>query len=148
MNIRKVGRNSSLEFYVAATSTSYYLPYFKGVSAGFPSPAEDHTELSIDLNKELIRNPSATFYVRVKGDSMKEAGIHNGDVLVVDRSLEVSNNAIAVCFLDGEFTIKRVKIKKGKCLLVPANKDYPIIEVKEQNEFQIWGLVTYNIKKM
>jgi len=119
-----------------------------GVSAGFPSPAADFLENNIDLNKELSENPLATFYIKVKGNSMIDAGINDNDVLVVDRSLEPQNNKIAICYIDGEFTVKRILLEK-KCLyLMPENENYSPIKVTEANELIIWGIVTYVIKKM
>lgn len=117
------------------------------ISAGFPSPAEDYLEPTLDLNRALIKNPSSTFYGRVKGVSMKDAGIDNNDLLVIDKSLTYRNNAIAVCFINGEFTLKRIKVEGNTLLLMPANEDYQPIVVKEDDEFTVWGIVTYVIKK-
>jgi DNA polymerase V len=123
------------------------IPFIKeGVSAGFPSPAADFSETSIDLNKELSANPLATFYIKVKGNSMIEAGINDKDVLVVDRSLEPQNNKIAICFIDGEFTVKRIQKEKDCLYLMPENPSYNPIKVTEENELIIWGIVTYVIK--
>ncbi len=123
------------------------IPYFDmGVSAGFPSPANDYLESRIDLNSELIKHPSSTFYTRVSGDSMVDSGIYNGDLLIVDKSLPAQNNKVAVCFIDGEFTIKKIKIQNDVIWLVPANKLYNPIMVTVDNEFLIWGIVTYSIK--
>ncbi len=125
------------------------LPYAEqGISAGFPSPAEDFLDISIDLNKEFIKNPSATFYGRVKGNSMKDAGLENGDLLIIDKSLEPKNGKIAVCFIDGEFTVKRIKIEKKIVWLIAENKDYQPIKVTSENELLIWGIVTTVIKKV
>ncbi|MEF9986174.1 MAG: translesion error-prone DNA polymerase V autoproteolytic subunit [Bacteroidales bacterium] len=118
-----------------------------GVSAGFPSPAEDYLDGGIDLNKYLIRNPSSTFFVRVDGESMKDEGINNNDLLVVDKSVEPYNGCIAVCYIGGEFTLKRVLIENGKVILMPANNKYKPIVVKEDDEFVVWGVVRYSIKK-
>lgn len=127
--------------------TSLKLPLAEdGVSAGFPSPADDFLDLSIDLNEEFIRNKSATFFARVKGDSMKDAGISEGDLLIVDKSLEPKNNKIAVCFIDGEFTVKRITIEKDLIWLVAENKRYAPIKVTKDNDFIIWGIVTNVIK--
>jgi DNA polymerase V len=106
----------------------------------------DFVDLSIDLNRHLIKNPSATFYGRVKGDSLKNAGISNGDLLIIDRSLEPTNGKIAVCYIDGEFTAKRVQISKKEILLIPENENYQPIRVTEENNFLIWGIVTHVIK--
>ena len=120
----------------------------QGVSAGFPSPADDFKEVRISLDKELVKNEEATFYARVSGDSMQGAGLENGDLLIIDRSIEPSNNKIAVCFVDGEFTVKRIKIESKKVYLIPENKKYSPIEINEENELIIWGIVTYVIKKL
>lgn len=120
----------------------------EGVSAGFPSPAADFMENSIDLNSALSENPLATFYIRVNGNSMTDAGIHDKDVLVVDRSIEPRDNAIAVCFLDGEFTVKRIQLEKDCLYLMPENQNYAPIKVTEDNILIIWGIVTYVIKKL
>jgi len=120
----------------------------QGISAGFPSPADDFKELRISLDKELVKNEEATFYARVSGDSMQGAGLENGDLLIIDRSIEPSNNKIAVCFIDGEFTVKRIKIESKKIQLIPENKKYSPIEINEENELIIWGIVTYVIKKI
>jgi DNA polymerase V len=117
-----------------------------GISAGFPSPADDFLDASIDLNKALIKNKDATFYGRVKGDSMIGAGIHDGDLLIIDKSIEPKNNKIAVCFIDGDFTVKRIQITKEIIWLIAENKNYPPIKVTKDNDFLIWGIVTNVIK--
>ena len=119
----------------------------EGIKAGFPSPAQDYLEQAIDLNKELIRHPASTFYGRVVGDSMKDEGIEEGDILVIDKSLELLDDDLAVCFIDGEFTVKRVRLEPHAAWLVPSNPDYPLIKVTRDNEFMVWGIVTYTIKK-
>lgn len=119
-----------------------------GISAGFPSPAEDFKEERISLDKELVKNKEATFYARVNGQSMIGAGLDDNDLLVIDRSLEPTHNKIAVCFLDGEFTVKRLKIDKQGLWLQPENPDYPIIKITNDNDFIIWGIVTNVIKKV
>lgn len=129
-------------------SSSLPLPYAdEGIRAGFPSPAQDYMELAIDLNKELIRNPASTFYGRVVGDSMREEGIEEGDILVIDKSLELTDNDLAVCFIDGEFTVKRVRLEPDAAWLIPSNAGYPPIRVTADNQFIVWGIVTYTIKK-
>lgn len=119
-----------------------------GISAGFPSPADDFLDLSIDLNKEFIKNKDATFYGRVKGDSMTDAGLHDGDLLIIDKSIEPQNGKIAICFIDGEFTVKRINIEKDIIWLVAENKKYKPIKVTEDNDFMIWGMVTFVIKSV
>jgi len=138
-----------IDIFPAETDTELELPYVEsGISAGFPSPALDFIDLSIDLNKYLIKHPSATFYGRVKGDSLKNAGINNGDLLIIDRSLDPANGKIAVCYIDGEFTAKRIKINKKEVWLIPENEDYTPVKVTEDNNFLIWGIVTYVIKDL
>lgn len=119
-----------------------------GIHAGFPSPAADYMTQAIDLNRELVRHPAATFYGRVVGDSMIDAGVEEGDILVIDRSLDPRDGDMAVCFIDGEFTLKYLKFKENGMLLVPANDKYPSIEVDEGTDFKMWGVVTYVIKKV
>ena len=120
----------------------------EGISAGFPSPADDFKETRISLDRELVKNREATFYARVDGYSMIGAGLEDGDLLVIDRSLNPENGKIAVCLVDGEFTVKRIKKEKNKLYLMPENKKYKPIELKEENELIIWGVVEYVIKKV
>ena len=141
--------SQTLEICEVDTKTSLSLQFFDtGIQAGFPSPAEDYVDLAIDLNQELIKNPSSTFLGRVKGSSMKDAGIFEGDVLVIDKSKEPVDGSIAVCFLDGDFTVKRIKIHGRQCFLMPANQDFNPIEIQSDNDFRVWGIVTYIIKKV
>ena len=112
------------------------------VSAGFPSPAADYEEGKLDLNKHLVKNPAATFFVRVSGDSMTGAGVHDGDLLVVDRSKEPVSGNVVIAVLDGELTVKRLRIKRGKYTLEPENDNYPVQKITKDNEFEVWGVVT------
>ena len=138
----------SIEIHSIDVSTSLPLQFAdEGIRAGFPSPAQDYMEQAIDLNKELIRHPASTFYGRVAGDSMRDEGIEEGDILVIDKSLELQDDDLAVCFVDGEFTVKRVRLEPDAAWLVPSNPDYPLIKVTKDNEFIVWGIVTYTIKK-
>lgn len=123
------------------------VPLVEGIHAGFPSPAEDFAEPTLDLNRYVIKNPASTFYARIKGDSMEGADIHDGDIVVIDKSLEPADGSIAVCFIDGEFTLKRIRIEQNRVWLQPANPNFPAIEVTEENHFVVWGIVTYIIKK-
>lgn len=123
------------------------VPLVEGIHAGFPSPAEDFAEPTLDLNRYVIKNPASTFYARIKGDSMEGADIHDGDIVVIDKSLEPTDGSIAVCFIDGEFTLKRIRIEQNRVWLQPANPNFPAIEVTEENHFVVWGIVTYIIKK-
>ena len=120
----------------------------EGVSAGFPSPADDFKELRISIDKEVVKNETATFYARVSGESMQGAGLDDGDLLVIDRSLEPEDNKIAICFIDGEFTVKRLKVEKDCVYLMSENPKYHPIKVTEDNELIIWGVVTYVVKKL
>ena len=120
----------------------------EGISAGFPSPADDFKEIRISLDKELIQNEESTFYARVRGNSMEDAGLSDGDLIVIDRSINPENNKIAVCFLDGEFTVKRINKRGNKLYLKPENQNYNEIEVSVDNELLIWGIVTYVIKSV
>jgi DNA polymerase V len=112
------------------------------VPAGFPSPADDYIEGKLDLNAYLIRHPAATFFVRAVGDSMINAGIHSGDLLIVDRALEPTDGNIVIAGLDGEFTVKRFKKMGEKVLLAAENSGYETIEVTGERDFAIWGVVT------
>ena len=120
----------------------------EGISAGFPSPADDFKEVRISLDKELVKNTDSTFYARVSGDSMENAGLSDGDLIVIDRSVNPENNKIAVCYLDGEFTVKRIVRKDSKLYLKPENRNYNKIEIKGDDQLIIWGIVTYVIKKI
>ncbi|WP_264520166.1 LexA family protein [Flavobacterium sp. N1994] len=119
-----------------------------GIKAGFPSPAADFDETKISLDNVLVKNHEATFYAKASGNSMIGAGIDDGDIMVIDRSLEPTNNKIAVCYIDGEFTVKRITITKEGVHLMPENKDFQPIKITEDNELIIWGIVTYVIKSV
>lgn len=140
--------NIRLTVMAADLETELYIPVSSGgVSAGYPSPAEDHLEGTLDLNKALIKHRAATFFVRVDGDSMKDDCIHDEDLLIVDRAIEPYSGCVAVCFIDGEFTLKRLSIESGEIKLMPANEKYKPIIVSKDDDFTIWGVVTYSIKK-
>lgn len=119
--------------------------YSNKVSAGFPSPADDFIEKTLDLNDLVIKHPQATFFVRVSGNSMVNAGIRDGDILVVDKSLEPKEGKIVIANVEGEFVLKRIRKKNGKLYLFPENSDYNPIEIKEDMDCEIWGVVTYVI---
>lgn len=141
--------NKEIELFRANTDSSVELPMSEsGISAGFPSPADDYMDLSLDLNRELIKNPAATFFARVSGVSMQDEGINDGDLLVIDKSIEPCNGALAVAYLDGEFTLKRVKTDKDCLWLMPANKNYKPIKITADSDFKVWGVVRYVIKKV
>ena len=118
------------------------------VPAGFPSPAADHTQERVDLNKELIRNKDGTYLFRVKGDSMTGAGIYEGDTLVVDRSVTPKHNHIVLALLNNEFTVKRLYRRGGVVKLVAENNIYPVRLIKEEDDFVVWGVVTFNLHKL
>ncbi|MBL6797370.1 DNA polymerase V/ subunit D [Synechococcus sp. PROS-7-1] len=115
------------------------------VAAGFPSPADDYVEVGIDLNDQLIRHPTSTFFLRVSGDSMTGAGIHDGDLLVVDRSLDPRPGRVVVAVLDGGFTLKRLARHRGRLRLEAANPDYPPLELEGCGDMQIWGVAIHVI---
>lgn len=141
--------DTRLRFITPDTASETEIPLAaSGISAGFPSPAEDHLEPPLDLNRTLVRNPAATFFARVDGDSMKDACIRDGDLIVVDKSIAPYDGCVAVCFLDGEFTLKRVKTDRDRITLMPANERYKPIEIGPDDEFSIWGVVTYSIQKI
>ncbi|MFP4168501.1 MAG: LexA family protein [Desulfonatronovibrionaceae bacterium] len=121
--------------------------YLSGVQAGFPSPADDHIDRQLDLNEYLVENPAATFFVRACGDSMRDAGIHDGAILVVDRAREPGGRSIVVAVVNGELTVKRVRREGEKMFLLPENPDYPALEITPETDFEIWGVVTGVIRK-
>lgn len=129
-------------------TTHMPLPFAdEGIQAGFPSPAQDHISESIDLNREIVHHPAATFYGRVAGESMIDEGIEPDDIIVIDRSLEPQDGDLAVCCLDDEFTLKRIRLEHNKVWLIPANASFDPILVTPDRRFEIWGVVTYTIKR-
>ena len=147
MKLRSLHTTTILDFYAPDYSTELELPYVDvGISAGFPSPADDFIELTIDLNRELIKHKDSTFFAKVKGDSMKNAGIFDGDLLIIDKSLEPQDGKIAICQIDGDFTVKRIKKENDIVWLIAENEDYKPIKVTEENELMIWGIVIHSIK--
>ena len=148
MRLTKMHSGPVLDFFTPDLTTLLELPLAgAAIAAGFPSPAEEYVEITIDLNKELIKHPAATFYARVKGDSMVDAGIQDGDLLVIDKALEPKEGSIAVCYLDGEFTVKRLAVQEEGVYLMPANAEFKPIRITEENEFLVWGIVAYVIHK-
>jgi DNA polymerase V len=124
------------------------LPIFStSIAAGFPSPADDYIEQQLDLNQLIIKHPTATFFVRVQGESMRDAGIQSGDILVVDRSAAPAHGKIVVAVIDGEFTVKRIHIEGSEVFLVPENPAFSRFKVSPESQFQVWGVVTYVIHK-
>ncbi len=127
--------------------TGFKLPFFvQSVQAGFPSPADDYIEKQLDFNELLIQHPAATFCVRVSGDSMINAGISAGDILVVDKALIPKNNSIVIAILNGEFTVKRIQFNHNQVLLIPENPAFSPVIVSNDS-FEVWGVVTYVIHK-
>ncbi len=148
LRLNKISETGELEFYTADTTSELKIPLIESqVSAGFPSPADDYMDLPIDLNEFLIKHPSATFYVRVKGNSMEGAGIRDGDLLIVDRAEEPRNKSIVLGIINGEFTVKRIMKKSGDLFLMPDHEDYTPIKIDDDMDFQVWGVVAYVIHK-
>jgi DNA polymerase V len=141
--------NDKLTFYVqpVITAANTFPIVTERVSAGFPSPVDNNIDEVLDLNNLLIKNPSATFFVRVDGDSMINAGIYSGDILIVDKSLDASNNDVVIAILNGEFTLKRLIIRNGEYILQPENPIYKSIVISEGSDFEIWGKVVSVIHK-
>ena len=134
------------EIYSSAGDISLQRPLFlSGVSAGFPSPADDYLDRKLDLNEHLVKNPAATYFVRVAGDSMMGVGINDNDILVVDRSLEPSSSNIVIAIVNGELTVKRLIKTRNSCRLIAENPDYPPLEINEDTPLEIWGVATYAI---
>lgn len=117
------------------------------IAAGFPSPADDYIDKKIDLNEQLISNKTATFLVRAYGDSMLDANINQGDILIVDRAMDAHHNSIIIAIFNGELTVKRLKHQNGRLYLAPENPEYPKLEITEATSFEVWGVVTYIIHK-
>ena len=125
------------------------LQFFESrIQAGFPSPAQGALSKKIDLNHELIDNPASTFCARVMGNSMVDDGINDGDLLIIDKSLDPHEGSIAVCYLDGDFTVKRLSVREDGVYMTPANADFPEMKVPEDSNFQIWGVVSHIVKRL
>ena len=134
---------------VKSEEKSSGLQFFEGrIQAGFPSPAQGEYADTIDLNRALITNPAATFCARVIGNSMVDAGINEGDLLIIDRSITPHDGCIAVCFIDGDFTVKRLAVRDDGVYLQPANSTFPELKVQECSDFQVWGVVSHIVKKV
>ena len=145
--LKRIHFDKELSFY-SMDEKILDIPFYQSnVPAGFPSPAENFMDLDLNLQDYLVQHPSATFCVRVTGDSMQNAGIFSGDVMVVDRALEPKNNTIVLAVLDGEFTVKRIQKKGKELFLKPENKDFKAIKITEEMNFQVWGVVTHIIHK-
>jgi len=144
---KKTASIKKIHAFTRRTSTERPL-FLSGVSAGFPSPADDYLDRKLDLNEHLIKNPAATFFVRVAGDSMTGAGINDDDILVVDRCLEPASGNIVIAVINGELAVKRLLKKNGNCQLVAENPHYPALEITEETPLEIWGVVTYAIHRL
>lgn len=138
LEIKKIEENSDMSLQM----------FENRIQAGFPSPVQGAFADSVDLNHELINNPAATFCARVIGDSMVDSGINEGDLLIIDRSVDPHDGDIAVCYIDGDFTVKRIVIDNKGLSLVPANRKFPVIRVPQDSNFIIWGIVSHIIKKL
>jgi len=148
MGSEKNKKPANMELFFPDFSSHHELELFSSqIPAGFPSPADDFLEKRLDLNEYLIKNKSATFLIRVHGDSMINAGIFDGDLLVVDRSAQPTSGKIVLGVLNGEFTVKRIEKRKTKLFLVPENDDFKPIEITNEMDFKIWGVVTFAIHK-
>ena len=146
--MQKVYGTTHLDLYTLDVSTEIELPLVSdSIPAGIPAPVDNFIEDTLDLNKQLILHPSATFLAKAKGTSMQDAGIYEGDIMIVDKAVEPGNNCIAVCTIDSEFTVKRINKIGEKLFLMPANKAFKPIEISEYANFIIWGIVTYVIHK-
>lgn len=141
--------SGSLDFYPFRAEVDLKLPVTdQRIIAGFPSPVSgEYMEHSIDLNKELVEHPSATYLARATGNSMTGAGVEDGDLLVIDKLRQPTESSLCVCSVDGEFTLKRVRKVSGRLFLIPDNPDYPAIEVSPERDFRVWGVVNYIIKR-
>ncbi|MFI4956625.1 MAG: LexA family protein [Gammaproteobacteria bacterium] len=139
-----VSRVEDIKRFINRQPSKHSLPlYSSKVPAGFPSPGEDHVERYLDLNDQLIKHPSATFFVTASGDSMTDAGIHSGDMLIVDRSIEATHGKIVIAAINGELTVKRLSKLEGKLQLLPANPKYKPIDITDNHDLVIWGVVTH-----
>ena len=143
-----VAPRPALRFYTPAKAALFRVPYFsQGIPAGFPSPADDHLQKALDLHEHLIKHPAATFLARVDGNSMIDANLHDGDLLLIDRAKTPQHKSIVVAIVNGEFTVKRLYKRNGQIRLVPENRAFPSIEVTEGMEVEIWGVVIWSIHK-
>lgn len=142
-------KSAKITFFLPDTKSGLELPFISsGIKAGFPSPAADFDETRVSIDQIVVKHKEATFYARASGNSMIGAGIDDGDILVIDRSLEARDGKIAVCFVDGEFTVKRIKVEQDCVYLLPENPKFEPIKVTEENELIIWGIVTHVVKSL
>jgi len=142
-------KKQTLSIYRPEIGAPLLIPFAEqGIKAGFPSPAQDYVEQSIDLNSLLIKHPSSTFFAKVDGDSMQDSFIMDGDIVIIDKSLEPRDGSKVVAFIEGEYVMKTIKIEKNKILLIPENPDYQTITITPEQQFCIWGVVTYVLHKL
>ena len=148
MKLKHIKHTDVLDFFSVENFFLTDIPMFTdSVHAGFPSPAEDYMDLDLNLQDHLIQNPSATFCIRAVGESMNDAGIQSGDIMLVDKSLAPKNRSIVLAVIDGEFTVKRVNVIEKELYLIPKNEISPPIKITQEMDFQVWGVVTYIIHK-
>ena len=148
MKLKFLNTNKQLSFYLMKNSKLSSVPVLgDAVPAGFPSPAEDYLDMDLNLHDYLVRNPAATFCVRVSGGSMVSADIKSGDVMVIDRALDPINNSIVLAVLNGEFTVKRIKKRANELYLIEDNEQYQPMKITKDVDFQVWGVVTFIIHK-
>jgi len=149
MKLKPIKTTDELAFYSLDAENLENINLFEGsVPAGFPSPADDAMDLDLNLHDHLVRNPSHTFCVKAIGESMKDAGIQSGDVMLVDRAIEPENRSIVLAVIDSEFTVKRVNVSDNKLYLMPENENFTPIEITKEMDFKVWGVVTYVIHKV
>ena len=148
MKLKYLKHTNYFDFYSVDKTAFDKIPLFEeSVSAGFPSPADDYMDMDLDLHDHLVQNPSSTFCVKAIGESMKDAGIQTGDVMIVDRSLEPKNRSIVLAVIDGDCTVKRVNVNDKELYLMPENSNFSPIKITEEMDFKVWGVVTYIIHK-
>ncbi|MFQ3333243.1 MAG: DNA polymerase V [Thalassomonas sp.] len=149
MKLKPIKTTDNLALYTLGTDKLDNISLFEGsVPAGFPSPADDAMDLDLNLHDYLVRNPAQTFCVKAIGESMKDAGIQSGDVMLVDRAIEPENRSIVLAVIDSEFTVKRVNVSDKKLYLMPENENFTPIEITQEMDFKVWGVVTYVIHKV
>lgn len=149
MKFKSIQSTDSLSFYALETNNLDSIPVFEGsVPAGHPSPADEAMDLDLNLHDFLVKNPNQTFCVKAIGESMKDAGILSGDVMLVDRAIEPKNRSIVLAVINSEFTVKRVNVSEQKLYLMPENENFSPIEITEDMDFKVWGVVTYVIHKV
>lgn len=149
MKFKSIQSTDSLSFYALETNNLDSIPIFEGsVQAGHPSPADEAMDLDLNLHDFLVKNPNQTFCVKAIGESMKDAGILSGDVMLVDRAIEPKNRSIVLAVINSEFTVKRVNVSEQKLYLMPENENFSPIEITEDMDFKVWGVVTYVIHKV